>query len=902
MRVVILLALVAVMGMVPALSTTALADPTTQGEDEGDQGLVVSIASADDLARAIKNQADGQTWNLASGTYDLGEEQLAQYEDVQASGRVGWYLPLAANNITINGNGATLTSSVVRPDGAWPTQNFITVSGSDVTINDVNIICKREVNKAIEILGKNFSMSDSEVLPVDGGNSGSIYFNNAGTPGNIGDARLTNVTVSSWIANANLGEGDTLTLDGVTVDFSGNEYASDPIYAPIRNNRVTLTGAGLTVKADDAVADFEDQVIEQLPTGAVLSLQSDLELGSTLNIMDKNDLTIEGNGHTITAAGDFTTDEFGQLNLVKPQSCTNLTLRDVKLAATSANRHALDVYGCAGVSLQNVTLDHGASTVGAPLVNNGSTITVDGPLTLVTGEGSWYAANVDRGGALVVNEKNGGSVSFSGDASKAAVFTEDPDNVTIDLGSSGEDLGGGWYGKAAARIGAQGYLTLADAVEAAQTGDTVVPSAGEHVGCLDLTDKSLTIEGPSEGEAVIAFDPQTCSPRTYLDDLTAWPTVYSNTDLALRNVTLSGPSAPGSSIDGVYVAGGDLTLDGVTIKDMSPVPAASPARTGETPSGRGVVFGGSGDLSITGGTITGFQNDGIDTSTTGSVTINGTTITGFGGQSAAPQRGIVLRSGTARIINATISGMAGSALARQASGSVAIDVFDGATAHLAGNVLSADNDAALYLEDGAHVVAAGNQILAPVYNFGTDEVDLSGNYWGEDPDFGVLAPPTGTGGTLRVFPRYAEASMGMLVDENGDPVEDPEPEPTTHQVTFVFGVSGVDDVVVEVEDGATVSAPSSLPTAVGYTFAHWYADKGLTREFDFSVPITEDTTVYAGWYKLGSSNNEVVGAVSSDDVLVPRTGDATSWASFATAAVLGVVALGAGAVVARRHR
>lgn len=39
----------------------------------------------------------------------------------------------------------------------------------------------------------------------------------------------------------------------------------------------------------------------------------------------------------------------------------------------------------------------------------------------------------------------------------------------------------------------------------------------------------------------------------------------------------------------------------------------------------------------------------------------------------------------------------------------------------------------------------------------------------------------------------------------------------------------------------------TIPTVEGYTFDGWYADDTRTKEFDFSTPITSNTTVYAKW-------------------------------------------------------
>lgn len=41
----------------------------------------------------------------------------------------------------------------------------------------------------------------------------------------------------------------------------------------------------------------------------------------------------------------------------------------------------------------------------------------------------------------------------------------------------------------------------------------------------------------------------------------------------------------------------------------------------------------------------------------------------------------------------------------------------------------------------------------------------------------------------------------------------------------------------------------TIPTVEGYTFDGWYADEDRTIEFDFTQPITSNTTVYAKWEK-----------------------------------------------------
>ena len=51
-----------------------------------------------------------------------------------------------------------------------------------------------------------------------------------------------------------------------------------------------------------------------------------------------------------------------------------------------------------------------------------------------------------------------------------------------------------------------------------------------------------------------------------------------------------------------------------------------------------------------------------------------------------------------------------------------------------------------------------------------------------------------------------------------------------------------------IEHGKTIDTDKlTAPTVEGYTFDGWYADAAHTTEFDFTKPITGDTTIYAKW-------------------------------------------------------
>ena len=69
-------------------------------------------------------------------------------------------------------------------------------------------------------------------------------------------------------------------------------------------------------------------------------------------------------------------------------------------------------------------------------------------------------------------------------------------------------------------------------------------------------------------------------------------------------------------------------------------------------------------------------------------------------------------------------------------------------------------------------------------------------------------------------------------------------------------------------DGAVVR-PEPDPVRDGFTFVGWFADQGLTLEFDFEQRVTEDTTVYAKWTKAFTVSIEW--QTASDDEPLPES-------------------------------
>jgi len=72
-------------------------------------------------------------------------------------------------------------------------------------------------------------------------------------------------------------------------------------------------------------------------------------------------------------------------------------------------------------------------------------------------------------------------------------------------------------------------------------------------------------------------------------------------------------------------------------------------------------------------------------------------------------------------------------------------------------------------------------------------------------------------------------------------------ETVTHTVTFDLqgGIGAFPQQVIEYGDTAT--EPTAEPTRAGYIFIGWHTEAIGGTRFDFNVPITADTVVYAHW-------------------------------------------------------
>ncbi len=204
--------------------------------DKAQTGEYIVIKNVNELKNAIDNQLYGQTWAILPGTYNVMRDMNILRDNdgqvVSSGGQSGWYLPIAADDLTVIGVGdPIITSSEIIANGAWASQNLITVWGDDVTFKGLTITPKVETNKSVEVVGNNnVTIEGCKFVPnaiVPGAvatKGGSLYFNGAGKNGIDKTIEVKNNTFNYT----------SVAFDGVensSINITGNTYENIGVYA-----------------------------------------------------------------------------------------------------------------------------------------------------------------------------------------------------------------------------------------------------------------------------------------------------------------------------------------------------------------------------------------------------------------------------------------------------------------------------------------------------------------------------------------------------------------------------------------------------------------------------------------------------------------------------------------------
>ena len=377
--------------------------------------ITIEIDSDDKLVNAIKNQADGQIWTIKEGTYTLNPGT-----DIYES-QTGWFFPIVANDLNIVGEGdVTIKAGTDVANGAWASQNFVTIWGNNVTIDNVTLISQVDPssdmpNKVVEILGDNTvllnitteSNMDEETDVEDF--SGTIYIGASGI-----NTVLHNVTLNKGrISFSGADSSNHTLLINVLVDYAGSPRESQSLMYPVYNpNNSPVSVDRFKVNVSNAIAPQLNEVIAHLPANTELTLKDgeyvlDNDNDDTVesgHLYITNDITLKGESHNTVIsvnaggltgqAGVYVEANVTISNLKVVMNTTNTSLAALKASGNSLSvvdrlklenvavvnnggKHGINIHGVTNAVLNRVTVStDNDSLKGVALAVASSNVTV----------------------------------------------------------------------------------------------------------------------------------------------------------------------------------------------------------------------------------------------------------------------------------------------------------------------------------------------------------------------------------------------------------------------------------------------------------------------------------------------------------------------------------------------
>lgn len=398
-------------------------------------------------------------------------------DTVTVEGTIGTLnVATGAAEVVLNGDTDTLNVSsenaVVTVAGTLGTVT-VDEAASDATINiqsdaTVSTLTTAATNTTVNVLG-----SVETVQVADTASNATIAVSeNASVSSVTTTAQNTTVSGAGTVTNVEVGEtasGTTVTTPGTTVENNSSDDVTIGDGETIGAGDTATTPGGTTEEPSEpstpsepsgpshthtyvdgvcTAGDAYDPTWAQVNSaetwntavaaGQNIVLTDNFTTDAQLTINNTNStsgsITVNGNGHIITATGEQPWPNVnGEKHLVlitdaadNTTTANNVTLKNITL--DSANlAYGLQAYCVTDTVLDNVTLQN---SVGAGLTVNGSTVTAN---SLTTTNNAWGGVNVDQGAGVAAN-----TTSFTFDATstfdesegKAAVYS-DAGNVTV---------------------------------------------------------------------------------------------------------------------------------------------------------------------------------------------------------------------------------------------------------------------------------------------------------------------------------------------------------------------------------------------------------------------------------------------------------------------------------------
>lgn len=387
---------------------------------------------------------DGSAAGMGGAPLIVGASNVTLKGDIELkTGENSWYgMNVDSRKVSGTNKGASLTldSAKVSVTGSNPIGIYVeNTAGDDVDLN---------FNGEPVIMGQ----ADGFV-PVQFAVEKDTGAQDANATLNFNTTNGFDISDCGFGATLTVSDGDNLTTTG----FNSFEDA----FAYVNNN-------------PDAVNPY-------------IILYEDVQLDSKL-VINTEGLTLDLNGKTISAS-----DNFKKKGHLVEITADGVSIVNGTIQGNEYVDHALHVWNADNVKLGNgLVLDNAATTVGgAPLVIGASNVTLEGNTTFVTGEKSWYGANVDS--SMVGDKKEGSSLTVEGkivfvgeNVYNAGIWVEDskggdPVKVTVSFEEGSSAQGNGVDGFRVIYIKKDNDNKPQGTVEGAENAGLITDEEGNYI-------------------------------------------------------------------------------------------------------------------------------------------------------------------------------------------------------------------------------------------------------------------------------------------------------------------------------------------------------------------------------------------------------------------------------------
>ncbi len=470
-----------------------------------------------------------------TGLPDALNGVISLTEDVELS-----EVAVLTEGTTLKGNGHTISvADGVTWSDANGSQYMLLCSGDGITIEDVTVDAEGVAYGCVQFYAsKKGTLTD-------------VTLKNAQELGLLVNA--SQVTATGTLTLAGNGWGDVINVgwgSGIPETATKSSFTATNAtlvgVSSIYSDSSDVTNAGGTgiaeekfeVNADGFTSDGEDSLNYTRPVASIdneeyPSLQAaidDAKSGDTITLLDNitaddgkvtgagtavytipDGVTLNGNGHTITASATWTGTNHPILGVTTGAEGATTTIRNLTIVGNEKSGHGINVWSAEGAAAKTTVAIEGVAIQNcgtAGMVVNNSIVTARG---LQTSGNAWGAVNVDNGGSFTLT---GTGNNFK---ENVQVYTEKPESCKIDVKAanlkevksynSGEGSvlkGFTYYTDDVSKLGEATITTdevttvyekVEDAISQAKEGETVTLTKDVTVEDTITIGKGVTLDG-----------------------------------------------------------------------------------------------------------------------------------------------------------------------------------------------------------------------------------------------------------------------------------------------------------------------------------------------------------------------------------------------------------------------